>query len=78
MPVNIPERDNAGMSHGVEHMLNRGMAPDFCIIMKPWNWVYHEEPDMGATYIPDLMPCARKILYAIIDTLARERSEVGL
>lgn len=47
MPVNIPERDNAGMSHGVEHMLNRGMAPDFCIIMKPWNWVYHEEPGMG-------------------------------
>ena len=47
MPVNIPERDNAGMSHGVQHLLNRGMAPDFCIIMKPWNWVYHEEPGMG-------------------------------
>lgn len=47
MPVNIPERDNAGMSHGVEHLLNRGMAPDFCVIMKPWNWVYHEEPGMG-------------------------------
>ncbi len=47
MPVNIPERDNAGMSHGVQHLLNRGMAPDFCIIMKPWNWIYHEEPGMG-------------------------------
>lgn len=47
MPVNIAKRDNAGMSHGVTHLLNRGMAPDFCIIMKPWNWVYHEEPGMG-------------------------------
>lgn len=47
MPVNIPERDNAGMSHGVFHLLNRGMAPDFAIIMKPWNWVYHEEPGMA-------------------------------
>lgn len=47
MPVNIPERENAGMSDGVQHLLNRGMAPDFCIIMKPWNWVYHEEPGMG-------------------------------
>ena len=47
MPVNIPKRDNAGMSHGVQHLLNRGLAPDFCIIMKPWNWVYHEEPGMG-------------------------------
>lgn len=47
MPVNIPNRDNAGMSNGVFHLLNRGMAPDFAIIMKPWNWVYHEEPGMG-------------------------------
>jgi acetylornithine deacetylase/succinyl-diaminopimelate desuccinylase-like protein len=47
MPVTIPSRDNAGMSHGVHHLLNRGMAPDFAIIMKPWNWVYHEEPGMG-------------------------------
>lgn len=47
MPVTIPQRDNAGMSHGVHHLLNRGMAPDFAIIMKPWNWVYHEEPGMG-------------------------------
>lgn len=47
MPVTIPWRDNAGMSHGLHHLLNRGMAPDFAIIMKPWNWVYHEEPGMG-------------------------------
>lgn len=47
MPVTIPSRDNAGMSHGVHHLLSRGMAPDFAIIMKPWNWVYHEEPGMG-------------------------------
>lgn len=47
MPVTIPKRNNAGMSHGVFHLLNRGMAPDFAIIMKPWNWVYHEEPGMG-------------------------------
>lgn len=47
MPVTIPQRNNAGMSNGVHHLLNRGMAPDFAIIMKPWNWVYHEEPGMG-------------------------------
>ncbi|MCX7863922.1 MAG: acetylornithine deacetylase, partial [Novosphingobium sp.] len=47
MPVSIRQRDNAGMSHGVHHLLSRGMAPDFAIIMKPWNWVYHEEPGMG-------------------------------
>jgi acetylornithine deacetylase/succinyl-diaminopimelate desuccinylase-like protein len=47
MPVTVPFRDNAGMSHGLFHLLNRGMAPDFAIIMKPWNWVYHEEPGMG-------------------------------
>lgn len=47
MPVNIAARDNAGMSNGVFHLLNRGMAADFAIIMKPWNWVYHEEPGMG-------------------------------
>jgi len=47
MPVNIPKRDNAGMSNGVTHLLMRGVAPDFAIIMKPWNWVYHEEPGMA-------------------------------
>jgi hypothetical protein len=33
---------------------------------------------MGATFIPDLMPCARKIMYAVIDTLTRSRGEMGL
>lgn len=47
MPVTIPERGNAGMSHGILHLLNRGGSPDFAIIMKPWNWVYHEEPGMA-------------------------------
>lgn len=47
MPISVPSRDNAGMSHGLFHLLARGMAPDFAIIMKPWNWVYHEEPGMG-------------------------------
>lgn len=46
MPVDISSR-NAGMSNGVIHMLNRGMYPDYAIIMKPWNWVYHEEPGMA-------------------------------
>ena len=47
MPVTVPSRDNAGMSNGLFHLLTRGMAPDFAIAMKPWNWVYHEEPGMG-------------------------------
>lgn len=46
MPVDISSR-NAGMSNGIIHMLNRGMYPDYAIIMKPWNWVYHEEPGMA-------------------------------
>lgn len=46
MPVDLTER-HAGMSNGVIHMLNRGMYPDFAILMKPWNWVYHEEPGMA-------------------------------
>lgn len=47
MPVDISSRNHAGMSNGVLHLLNRGAAPDFAVIMKPWNWVYHEEPGMG-------------------------------
>lgn len=46
MPVDIGAR-HAGMSNGVLHLLNRGMYPDFAIIMKPWNWVFHEEPGMA-------------------------------
>ena len=33
---------------------------------------------MGATYVPDLMPCAHKIAYAVVDTLTRPRAELGL
>lgn len=47
MPVDLAARDHAGMSAGVTHLLSRGVAPDFAIVMKPWNWVYHEEPGMG-------------------------------
>ncbi|WP_221801623.1 M20 family metallopeptidase [Oceanobacter mangrovi] len=47
MPVDISARGHAGMSNGVLHLLNRGGAADFAIVMKPWNWVYHEEPGMG-------------------------------
>lgn len=47
MPVNVPERDHAGMSSGISHLLSRGLAPDCAVIMKPWNWVYSEEPGMA-------------------------------
>lgn len=47
MPVTVPHRDNAGMSHGVHHLIARGLSPDFAIIMKPNNTVYYEEPGMG-------------------------------
>jgi len=47
MPVDIAARGHAGMSNGVLHMLNRGAAADFAVVMKPWNWVFHEEPGMG-------------------------------
>jgi acetylornithine deacetylase/succinyl-diaminopimelate desuccinylase-like protein len=46
MPVNVVDRRNYGMSDGVYHMLTRGVAPDFAIIMKPVPWVYSEEPGM--------------------------------
>lgn len=47
MPVDIAERDHAGLSNGVQHLLYRGAASDFALIMKPWNFVYSEEPGMG-------------------------------
>ena len=40
MPVDIAARDHAGMSNGLFNLLNRGMAPDFAIVMKPWNWIW--------------------------------------
>ncbi|HKV54907.1 MAG TPA: hypothetical protein VJN94_09715 [Candidatus Binataceae bacterium] len=46
MPVNAAEHGNYGMSDGVYHLLTRGVAPDFAIIMKPVWRVYAEEPGM--------------------------------
>ena len=46
MPVNVPERGNYGMSDGLYHLLSRGVAPDFAIIVKPVWRVYAEEPGM--------------------------------
>jgi acetylornithine deacetylase/succinyl-diaminopimelate desuccinylase-like protein len=46
MPVNASARRNFGMSDGLYHLLTRGMAPDFAIIMKPVWRVYAEEPGM--------------------------------
>jgi acetylornithine deacetylase/succinyl-diaminopimelate desuccinylase-like protein len=46
MPVNVGDRGNFGMSDGVYHLLTRGVAPDFAIIMKPVWRVYDEEPGM--------------------------------
>jgi acetylornithine deacetylase/succinyl-diaminopimelate desuccinylase-like protein len=46
MPVNAAARRNYGMSDGVYHLLTRGVAPDFAIIMKPVWRVYAEEPGM--------------------------------
>jgi acetylornithine deacetylase/succinyl-diaminopimelate desuccinylase-like protein len=46
MPVNVADRRNYGMSDGVYHLLTRGVAPDFAIIMKPVPRVYAEEPGM--------------------------------
>lgn len=47
MPVTVPERHYAGMSNGVMHLVNHGGYPDCCVIMKPNNCVFHEEPGMG-------------------------------
>ena len=51
-----------------------------------WPWPYAGGPSalaeglggMGVTYVPDLLVCARKILYVVIDTLTRSREELGL
>jgi acetylornithine deacetylase/succinyl-diaminopimelate desuccinylase-like protein len=46
MPVNVASRGNYGMSDGLYHLLTRGIAPDFAIIMKPVWRVYAEEAGM--------------------------------
>ncbi len=46
MPVKAVTRHNWGMSSGLYHLLSRGVAPDFAIIMKPVWRVFAEEPGM--------------------------------
>lgn len=46
MPRFVPGRGGAGISSGVSYMLSHGVAPDFGIILKPWDSVYHEHPGM--------------------------------
>lgn len=46
MPWIVKERNNAGISNGVSHLLSHGVAPDFGIIVKPWDEVYYEHPGM--------------------------------
>lgn len=46
MPANVAERRHWGMSSGLYHLLSRGVAPDFAIIMKPVWRVFAEEPGM--------------------------------
>jgi acetylornithine deacetylase/succinyl-diaminopimelate desuccinylase-like protein len=46
MPVSVAMRGHYGMSDGLYHLLTRGVAPDFAIIMKPVWRVYAEEPGM--------------------------------
>ena len=46
MPVVVPERNHAGLSSGVTHMMMNGVTADFGIIMKPWDEVYYEHPGM--------------------------------
>ncbi|NNL84687.1 MAG: acetylornithine deacetylase [Myxococcales bacterium] len=51
-----------------------------------WPWPYEGGPPelkeglggMGVTYVPDLLSCAKKILYVVVDTLTRGRGELGL
>jgi acetylornithine deacetylase/succinyl-diaminopimelate desuccinylase-like protein len=44
MPVSVSERNHAGLSSGVFHLLTHGIAPDMAIIFKPSWAVYAEEP----------------------------------
>ena len=46
MPWICTERDHAGISTGVRHLLTHGIKPDLGVIMKPWDEVYYENPGM--------------------------------
>jgi acetylornithine deacetylase/succinyl-diaminopimelate desuccinylase-like protein len=46
MPWVATRHGNAGISSGVMHLLSHGVTADFCVIMKPWDEVYYENPGM--------------------------------
>lgn len=46
MPWRVPERDHAGLSSGVSHLLSQGVTADFGVICKPWDEVYYEHPGL--------------------------------
>ena len=47
MPWLAQERDNAGVSSGVTHMLSQDINADMGVIFKPWDEVYYEHPGMA-------------------------------
>ncbi len=47
MPWSVASRDHVGLSTGVYHLLNRGMYPDYCAVLKPRWAIFPEEPGMG-------------------------------
>ena len=46
MPWIVPERNYAGVSSGVSHLLSHGVTADFGVICKPWDDIYYEHPGM--------------------------------
>lgn len=46
MPVTMSNRNQAGMSSGIFHLLTRGAMPDHAIVFKPRWAVFPEEPGM--------------------------------
>jgi acetylornithine deacetylase/succinyl-diaminopimelate desuccinylase-like protein len=47
MPWLCRKRDGTGVSSGVRHLLGSGLAPDFGVILKPWDEVFYEHPGMA-------------------------------
>ena len=46
MPVIVPERNHAGLSNGVMHLLTHGVTADYGVVLKPWDEVYYEHPGL--------------------------------
>jgi acetylornithine deacetylase/succinyl-diaminopimelate desuccinylase-like protein len=46
MPVSAAQRDHAGLSSGVMHLLTRGVTADYGIVLKPWDEIYYEHPGL--------------------------------